>query len=81
ILALETSSILKARFYSEPLDFSGLSGAERAERRKAWHDEALQRLKGVDVVFADPDNGLIVPSAAGKPKENKYVMPDEIADY
>ncbi len=81
ILALETSSILKAQFYSESLDFSGLSGAERTERRKAWHEEALQRLKGVDVVFADPDNGLIVPSAAGKPKENKYVMPDELVDY
>lgn len=29
----------------------------------------------------DPDNGLIVPSAVGKPKENKYVLYGELADY
>ena len=29
----------------------------------------------------DPDNGLVVPSALGRPKENKYVLPEELAGY
>ena len=29
----------------------------------------------------DPDNGLVVPSAKGRPKENKYVLPEELAAY
>ena len=29
----------------------------------------------------DPDNGLIVPSAVETAKENKYVKPEELADY
>lgn len=29
----------------------------------------------------DPDNGLVVPSAVGRPKENKYVLPKELASY
>ena len=29
----------------------------------------------------DPDNGLIVPSAVGTRKENRYAYPEEIFDY
>ena len=46
-----------------------------------WHAKALASLSGVDIVFVDPDNDLLVPSAAGTRKENKYVTPEEIADY
>ena len=38
-------------------------------------------MAGNDIICVDPDNGLIVPSAVGKPKENKYVLCDELADY
>ena len=78
---LESESILKAHFYSERLDFRGKTIAERELMRKAWHDKALKALVGNDIVCVDPDNGLIVPSAVGKPKENKYVLCDELADY
>lgn len=78
---LESESILKAHFYSERLDFRGKTRAERELMRKAWHDKALKALVGNDIACVDPDNGLIVPSAVGKPKENKYVLCDELADY
>ena len=78
---LESESILKAHFYSERLDFRGKTKAERELMRKAWHDKALKALVGNDIACVDPDNGLIVPSAVGKPKENKYVLCDELADY
>ena len=78
---LEKEEILKARYFSGLLDYSGKSKAERAELRSTWHTKALQSLKGPDIITLDPDNGLIVPSAAGTAKENKYVKPEEIADY
>ena len=38
-------------------------------------------MAGRDIAFVDPDNGLIAPSAAGRPKEIKYVLRDELASY
>ena len=78
---LENENILKASFYSERLDFTGKIKAERESFRKVWHNKALEALVGNSIIFVDPDNGLIVPSAVGKPKENKYVLYDELADY
>jgi len=78
---LEKENILQACFYSERLDFTGKTKTERESFRKAWHNKALTALAGNDIICVDPDNGLIVPSAVGKPKENKYVLYDELADY
>ena len=78
---LENKNILKACFYSERLDFRGKTKAERESFRKKWHNKAIIDLEGNDIVCVDPDNGLIVPSAVGKPKENKYVLCNELADY
>ena len=41
----------------------------------------MQQLQNCDIVFVDPDNGLIVPSADGTPKSNKFVLPFELAEY
>ena len=46
-----------------------------------WHRQALQALHGCDIVFVDPDNGLMVPSADGTAKSNKFVLPYELAEY
>lgn len=81
VYALQNESILKAKFFDKVLDFKGKTKVERISIRKNWHGDALECLRGVDVVFIDPDNGLVVPSAKGKTKENKYVIPDELADY
>ena len=81
VAALQKKRILKAEFYAEPLDFKGKKKAERKQIREIWHQDALEALSGVDLVFVDPDNGLIVPSAEEKPKENKYVLTKELGDY
>lgn len=78
---LEQPEILQATFYSPVLDFAGLSKAERQCFRWEWHTQAVQRLQKCDLVFADPDNGLMVPSAAETPKSNKYILPFELAEY
>lgn len=81
VCALQNERILKAVFYDRLLDFKGKAKAERILIRKEWHEQALGQLSELDVVFADPDNGLVVSSAEEKPKENKYVKPDELSAY
>lgn len=50
--------------------------------RKRWHEEAVLALKECDLVFLDPDNGLLVPSVKqGASKSIKYIFEEEIVDY
>lgn len=81
VAALEKEKILQASFFSKPLAFQGRPRPERERMRESWHREALASLAGVDIVFVDPDNGLMVSSAVGTTKENKYVTVRELADY
>ncbi len=81
VSALENERILDACYFSEPLAFSGQLRNEREEARKEWHGKALCALKGLDLVFVDPDNGIIVPSAVGTKRENKFVKPEELDGY
>lgn len=81
VAALEEAGILPAVFYSDVLDFSNTTKQERASIRREWHTMASERLRKCDVVFTDPDNGLIVPSAEGTIKSNKFVLPFELAGY
>ena len=79
--ALEHPDILRATFYSQMLDFAGANKTERQILRWEWHNRAIQQLQNCDIVFVDPDNGLVVPSAEGTPKSNKFVLPFELAEY
>lgn len=81
ISALENEGILQAVYYSKILSFIGKSATQRIESRNQWHREALAGLRGTDVVFVDPDNGLMTPSAAGTLRASKYVEPGELEDY
>ena len=52
------------------------------ELRSDWHKEGLSKLRDAELVFMDPDNGLLPPSvSAGSVKSIKYVTKDEIVDY
>ena len=81
VCELESAGILQGTFYSRMLDFTGASKAERQMLRWEWHNRAMQQLQDCDIVFVDPDNGLIVPSAEEKPKSNKFVLPFELSEY
>ena len=87
---MESDDILQATFFSDCLDFSDDAEhgkrrrkpkAERAAFRAEWFAKSLGAMAGSDIVCVDPDNGLVVPSAMGRPKENKYVLPEELAGY
>lgn len=81
VKSLETPAILDAVFFSKCLDFSKVHFRKRAEKRAEWHSGALAALDGCEIVFVDPDNGLMVPSARRSKKANKYVLPEELFDY
>lgn len=81
VSSLQDAGIMDACHYSSGLDFTGMTRSERDAFRETWHKAALTALAGVDVVFVDPDNGLLVPSAKGSRKENKFVKPEELWDY
>lgn len=78
---LEVPEILDAVFFHDTLDFSEISFREREEKRADWHRRALIALNGCELVFVDPDNGLMVPSARRSKKASKYVLPEELFDY
>lgn len=78
---MQSPDILQATFFSDCLDFRGMRKAKRIERRAEWFAKSLAVMAGNEIVCVDPDNGLVVLSAKGKPKENKYVLPEELASY
>lgn len=54
-----TSGLLpEAVFYDRELSPSG-GPTERAEARKAWFEESKKVLADADLIFMDPDNGLL----------------------
>jgi hypothetical protein len=81
IAALEQSGVLDATYFSRLLDSSSGDKIVRQAVRMDWHRQALQALHGCDIVFVDPDNDLMVPSADGTAKSNKFVLPYELAEY
>ena len=50
--------------------------------RHKWHDKALKIFKDVDLVFMDPDNGLLVKSVGkDSARSIKYVFYEEVKDF
>ncbi len=79
VAALENADLLDAAYYHEVLDLGKTT--DRSSVREKWHSDALARLADADIVFLDPDNGLMVKSAERTSRANKYVELTEIADY
>lgn len=60
VRAIEDSRTLgEARFAGELLSHGQSPAAERSDLRDQWFKQTLIDLAGCDLVFADPDNGLI----------------------
>lgn len=78
VSALEKSGVLDAEFYNDILHSPGSGAIPRIK----WHKQALDKLSGCEIVFVDPDNGLLVKSVSpnGR-KSNKYVLEQELVDY
>ena len=51
------------------------------DRRSEWFDRAMKLFKGVNLVFMDPDNGLLVKSVGkGSARSVKYALYEEVKE-
>ncbi|OWU79127.1 hypothetical protein ATO1_13675 [Phaeobacter sp. 22II1-1F12B] len=69
-----------AEFYEESLNVASCPISERRRFRKAWFAGALEKLAECDIVFADPDNGIVDDDdrRKGSAKFGKQIPIDEI---
>jgi len=80
--AVESLGIIPgAVYYRAILSTTPLPWDERKAVREQWHREAMEALKEVDLVFADPDNGTIGAKSPTSKNAEKFTLPSEIADY
>lgn len=79
IAALEEANLIpNALYYSEILK----PGCEKNFNRFTWYRKSLETLSESDIIFCDPDNGLIVKSVSQKSaKSDKYILSDEVISY
>ena len=75
------NAIPGAIYYHGELNLRDLKTvAERKAHRDEWHENALDVCKDAELVFLDPDNGLMEKPKFSKTAE-KYVFPCEVAAY
>ena len=76
---LEKQNLINnATYFSEPLSPPATSHFSRSD----WHNRAMEKLHSADIIFLDPDNGVLVNSVSpNSNKSIKYAMRDEIIDY
>ena len=78
VLDIEKNSVVpSAVFYSKPIPIKGTPG-ERAEQRVKWFEESMTMLADAELIFMDPDNGLLENGDAGKLGAEKFVYPEEV---
>ena len=69
-----------AVFYPAPLRLQG-SLEERKKERNKWFENSISELKEANLIFMDPDNGLLTANRIPKRSYEKYVLPDEVKTY
>lgn len=66
-----------AIYYNDPLKIEG-TPPEREYKRNTWFFKSMDELRDADLIFMDPDNGLLESNDASKLGAEKYVLPDEV---
>ena len=78
---IQRSGIIKnALFYDKKLDGKG-TPSERDRNRNKWLFESMEELSDAELIFMNPDNGLLESNDASKLSAEKYVIPDEVELY
>lgn len=74
VKSIECAELVQdAIYFNEPVP---------VDDRTGWHSRAMETLKNVDIVFVDPDNGMLVESVGKKSiRSIKYTFYEEVRDY
>ncbi|MDR7855742.1 hypothetical protein [Tissierella sp.] len=77
--ALEKANLIpNANYYNKLLK----PGNDKNFDRLEWFRSSLEELSESDIIFCDPDNGLIVKSVSQKSvNSDKYILHDELVSY
>lgn len=71
-----------AVYFDESLNTGTIIAPTKREKERAlWHQKALEKLKEVELIFADPDNGSIGSKSLTDKSAEKYIFPAEIMQY
>ena len=54
---------------------------KRKTQRKSWFFDSMNALSEAELIFMDPDNGLLSSNDYSKLDAEKYVLPDEVEQY
>ena len=82
VFDVEQSGILSGMLcYNRFLDLDNISYKKRGIKRGFWHRVAMHVLNDCELIFADPDNGLSTKKKATEKGAQKFILPNEIADY
>lgn len=81
VLDVQNSDILpNAKYYTDLLEPEG-SPSERKQQRKEWFDKSIEALSGAELLFMDPDNGLLKCEDNARSDANKYILQCEAERY
>ena len=81
VMDIQKSGILpRAVFYSEVLSPKG-TPSERRDERQRWFEKSDTALNDAELIFMDPDNGLLEKNDPTILSAEKYVLPDEVRKY
>ncbi len=70
-----------AEFYGELLKSSSLEVAAREWNRRLWFNNSTLMLGNAELIFADPDNGISYRKTARTKDSEKFILPEDVAEY
>lgn len=77
---MDSGIIPNAVFYGNLLKPVGKPQERKAFRDK-WFEESIGILTDADLIFMDPDNGLLESGDGSKLGSEKYILPEEVERY
>ena len=81
VVDVQQSGIISdALYFDEIIRVDGIP-PEREYQRNKWFFKSMDALSGAELIFMDPDNGLLESNEASMLGAEKYVLPDEVEQY
>lgn len=70
-----------AEFFGEMLKSSSLKADAREWNRRLWFNNSTLMLGNTELIFADPDNGISYRKKARTKDSEKFILPEDVAEY
>ena len=70
-----------AEFFGEMLKSSSLKADARELSRRLWFNNSTLMLGNAELIFADPDNGISYRKKARTKDSEKFILPEDVAEY